>query len=75
MLLSYTLNGHSTKYQCFIDLLEAVSVTAAYSVGVYHNSSERKHRYRTSFWKQACVASFLLWEIELVPRRTVVDAQ
>jgi len=53
MLFSYTLNGHSTKYQCFIDLLEAVSVTAAYSVGVYHNSSERKHRYRTSFWKQA----------------------
>jgi hypothetical protein len=74
MLLSYTLNGHSTKYQCFIDLLEAVSVTAC-SIEVYHNDLMRKERYRTSFWKQVCGASLLPWEIELVPRRTVVDAQ
>jgi len=73
MLFSYTLNGHSTKYQCFIDTLKTALVTAC-SIEVYHNDLMRKESYRTSFWKQVCGASLLLWEIEPVPHRAVVNS-
>jgi len=66
MLLSYILNGHLTKYQCFIDTLKTASVTA-WSIEVYHNDLMRKERYRTNFWKLACGASFFLGRLNSLP--------